>query len=66
MVQNEPKSDLQPGVDKGLIKMFLKMSPEERLRANDNAIRALSELRNAFKKQKASDLGSKRSAEGAQ
>jgi hypothetical protein len=38
------------GVDKGLIKMFLKMTPEERLRANDNAIRTLTELRNDFKR----------------
>lgn len=27
------------GVDKGLVAMFLKMSPEERLQANDNATR---------------------------
>jgi hypothetical protein len=51
-----------PGVDKGLIKMFLKMTPEERLRANDNTIRTLTELRNVFKKQKASNPGFKRSA----
>lgn len=29
--------------------MFLKMSPEERLQANDNALRAILELRNAFR-----------------
>ncbi len=40
------------GVDKGLIAMFLKMSPEERLRANDNAMRTVLELRNAFLHQK--------------
>ena len=51
-----------PGVDKGLIKMFLEMTPEERLRANDNTIRALTELRNVFKKQKASNPGLKRPA----
>ena len=56
--QNNP----QPGVDKSLIKMFLKMTPEERVRSNDNAIRALLELRNAFKKQKTSSFRSKRSA----
>ncbi len=36
------------GIDIGLIVMFLKMTPEERLRANDNAINAIAELRNAF------------------
>lgn len=39
-------------VDKTLVAMFLKMSPEERLRANDNAARAILELRNAYKQQK--------------
>jgi hypothetical protein len=53
---------MQIGVDKGLIEMFLKMTPEERLQTNDNTIRALIELRNAFKKQKTSGLRSKRSA----
>lgn len=38
-------------VDKGLVAMFLKMSPEERLIANDNAARAILELRNAFQQQ---------------
>jgi len=56
------KKNMQIGVDKGLIEMFLKMTPEERLRANDNTIRALIELRNAFKKRKTSGLRSKRSA----
>ncbi|MCK5310604.1 MAG: hypothetical protein KAJ62_00745 [Desulfobacteraceae bacterium] len=36
-------------VDKGLIVMFLKMSPDERLLANDNMIRTIWELRNAYK-----------------
>ncbi len=39
-------------VDKGLIAMFLQMSPEERLRANDNAVRAIWELRNAYQQKK--------------
>ena len=59
---SDKQKNPQPGVDKGLIKMFLKMTPEERLRANDNTIRALIELRNAFKKRKTSGLRSKRSA----
>lgn len=37
------------GVDKGLIAMFLKMTPEERLKSNDNTINAIAELRNAKK-----------------
>ena len=39
-------------VDKGLVAMFLRMSPEERLRANDNAIRTILELRNAYQQRK--------------
>ncbi len=63
MAQNSDKQkDLQLGVDKGLIEMFLKMTPEERLRSNDNTIQALVVLRNAFKKQKTSSHRSKRSA----
>ncbi len=38
--------------DKGLVAMFLKMSIEERLRANDNAARTILELRNAYKQQR--------------
>ncbi len=56
------QKNLQLRVDKGLIEMFLKMTPEERIRSNDNTIRALVELRNAFKKQKTSSFRSKRSA----
>ncbi len=43
----ESKFENQSGVDKGLVAMFLKMSPEERLRANDNALRTILELRHA-------------------
>ncbi len=56
------QKNLQLRVDKGLIEMFLKMTPEERIRSNDNTVRALVELRNAFKKQKTSSFRSKRSA----
>ena len=38
------------GVDRGLVAMFLKMSPEERIEANDNSVRAILELRDAFRK----------------
>jgi hypothetical protein len=58
----DKQKNLQLRVDKGLIEMFLKMTPEERIRSNDNTIRALVELRNAFKKQKTSSFRSKRSA----
>lgn len=39
------------GIDKGLIMMYLKMSIEERLEANDNAVRTILELRDGFKQQ---------------
>lgn len=48
------------GVDKGLVAMFLKMSPEERLRTNDNAARTILELRNAYQQQKISKRRPKR------
>jgi hypothetical protein len=47
-------------VDKGLVAMFLRMSPEERLRANDNAIRTILELRNAYRQRKTKRPGSRR------
>lgn len=40
----------QKAVDKGLIAMFLKMSVDERLLANDNAVNTIAELRDAFRK----------------
>ncbi len=58
--KKDEKINQQPGVDKGLITLFLKMTPEERLRANDNAVRAILELRNAFRHRKNSGHGSKR------
>jgi hypothetical protein len=48
----EKKSDKPYGVDKGLVAMFLRMSPEERLRANDNALRAILELRHAYRQRR--------------
>lgn len=48
------------GVDKGLVATFLKMSPEERLQANDNAARTIQELRNAYKQQRNYGTGPKR------
>jgi hypothetical protein len=48
--------------DKGLIALFIKMSAEERLSANDQAVRTIKELRNAFQKNKTGNDRSKRSA----
>ena len=59
MPEKKEKKDLS-GVDKGLVATFLRMSPEERLRANDNAIRTVLELRSAFRQQKADRSGSGR------
>ena len=41
----------QSGVDKGLVAMFLRMSPEERLQANDDAFRTILELKDAYRRQ---------------
>lgn len=54
------KTKNNSGVDEGLVAMFLKMSPEERLKSNDNAVCAILELRNAYKYQKNAGSGSKR------
>ena len=51
--------DDQSGVDKGLVAMFLRMSPEERLRANDNAFRTILELRDAYRRRKTDERRSK-------
>ncbi len=51
-----------PQVDKEQITMFLKMTPEERLKSNDNAINAIAELRNALEQQKTSNRRSERPA----
>lgn len=48
------------GVDIGLVAMFIRMSPEERLKANDNAVRAILEMRHAYQQQKNNRRGSKR------
>ena len=48
-------ADFQSSVDKGLVAMFLRMSPEERLRANDNALRAILELRYAYRQRRTNE-----------
>jgi hypothetical protein len=45
------KAKDRSSVDKGLVAMFLGMSPEERLKENDNAVRGILELRNACQRQ---------------
>ena len=55
MTQNK-KDKNSTEVDKTLVVMFLKMSPEERLQANDNAVRTIMELRHAYQQQR-SDRG---------
>ena len=58
-MSNKTKAPDQSGVDKGLIAMFLRMSPEERLRANDDAFRTILELRDGYRRQKADEPGPK-------
>jgi hypothetical protein len=56
----ETKQKDSASVDKGLVAMFIRMSPDERLLANDNMVRTILELRNAFKQRKTNRIGSKR------
>jgi hypothetical protein len=58
----ETRPENQSGVDKGLVAMFLRMSVEERLLANDNALRTILELRDAFRKRKTDERKSKRNS----
>jgi hypothetical protein len=60
--RNDRLKGVEFGVDKELITMFLKMTPEERLRANDTTVRAIMELKNAYKKRETSNSRTKRSA----
>ena len=58
----QKKAVSHTGVDKGLVAMFLRMSPEERLRANDNALRTILELRHAYRQRKTNERKSKRNS----
>lgn len=58
-MSNDTKNADQSGVDKGLIAMFLRMSPEERLLANDDAFRTILELRDAYRRRKTDERRSK-------
>lgn len=50
------------GVDKEFIRMFLKMTPEKRFHTNDNTVRSIMELKNAYKQREKSNSRIKRSA----
>lgn len=54
------KTQDHSGVDKGLVAMFIKMTPEERLKSNDNAVRTILELRHAYQQQKSKNYRPKR------
>ena len=55
---DEKKAEDLVNVDKGLIVMFLKMSPIDRVLANDNMIRTIMELRNAYRQRKTNRIKS--------
>ncbi len=52
MQEHDNDVNQRAGVDTDLIRFFLEMTPEQRLAANDNAVRAIEELRNGFRKAK--------------
>ncbi|MBW1927521.1 MAG: hypothetical protein JRJ13_00015 [Deltaproteobacteria bacterium] len=54
-MSEEAKIDRQSDVDRELVAMFLRMSPEERVQANDDAFRTIQELRDAYRRQKTNE-----------
>lgn len=48
-VGDDRENRSKTGVDTGLVAMFLKMTPEERLRSNDNVANTIMEMRDAFR-----------------
>ena len=58
-MNSEIKTEDSLNVDKGLIAMFLKLSPDDRILSNDNMIRTIMELRNAYEQQKTNSIRSK-------
>ncbi len=54
-MSDQAEIDKSSDVDRGLVAMFLRMSPEERIQANDNAFRTILELRDAYRQQKTSE-----------
>lgn len=51
-IENNHTERQSEGVDRGLVAMFLRMTPEERIVANDNSLRTILELRDAFTRRK--------------
>ena len=49
---NKSKNRNDSSVDKSLVAMFIKMSPEERLQMNDKSVSTILELRKAYQQQK--------------
>ena len=66
MTEIDTKPDQRTKVDRDLITLLLRMSPEDRILTNDNAIGAILDLRNAFKKREATSSRSQRSAKRTQ
>ena len=60
MAETENAKDHSGGVDKGLVAMFIRMTPEERIKSNDNAMRTILELRNGYQQRKSKHHGLKR------
>lgn len=54
-MSEETRIDKQSDVDRGFVTIFFKMSPEERLRADDDAFRTILEMRDAYRRQKANE-----------
>lgn len=54
MVTNQANDSNQIEVDIALIRLFLRMTPEERLLSNDKHIQTLLELQNAYTEKNAS------------
>ena len=66
MKENDPKTDQQIGVDRDLISMFLRMSPEERIHTNDNSMWAILDLRDALREKATRSSKPQRPAQGTQ
>ena len=53
MEEKNKSQDDRPMVDKTLVSMFLKMTPEERIRMAASSAKAIMELKNGFKRREA-------------
>lgn len=49
------KATVVSGVDKSLVTVFLKMTPEERVHANDTAAQVVVEMRHACREQQGAE-----------